>query len=81
MLEEVYYKALENKMKEYYFDNDKIYYRTNEFKADRLILVFIHGVSGSSSSWWTYEKIFENKYNILTYDIRGHGKSKKISEL
>ncbi|MDR3519640.1 MAG: alpha/beta hydrolase [Candidatus Pacebacteria bacterium] len=64
-------------MQEHYLDNDRIYYRTNEFKPDRLTLVFVHGVSGSSSAWMPYEKIFENKYNILTYDIRGHGLSKK----
>jgi len=64
-------------MKEYFFE-DRIYYRTNEFKSDRLTLVFVHGVSGSSSAWLPYEKIFENKYNILTFDIRGHGQSKKL---
>jgi pimeloyl-ACP methyl ester carboxylesterase len=63
-------------MQEHIFE-DRIYYRTNEFKTDRLTLVFAHGVSGSSSAWLPYEKIFENKYNVLTYDIRGHGKSKK----
>ncbi|MEK7471570.1 MAG: alpha/beta hydrolase, partial [Patescibacteria group bacterium] len=63
-------------MKEHIFD-DRIYYRTNDFKPDRLTLVLIHGASGSSSAWWPYEKIFENKYNLLTYDIRGHGMSKK----
>ncbi|OGI68257.1 hypothetical protein A2738_02230 [Candidatus Nomurabacteria bacterium RIFCSPHIGHO2_01_FULL_42_15] len=63
-------------MKEYYFE-DRIYYRTNEFKPERLTLVFVHGVSGSSSAWLPYEKIFEEKYNIVTYDIRGHGMSKK----
>ena len=64
-------------MKEYFFEG-RIYYRTNEFKPDRLTLIFVHGVSGSSSAWFPYEKIFENKYNILTFDIRGHGKSKKL---
>jgi len=63
-------------MKESIFEN-RIYYRINKFKSDRLTLVFIHGISGSSSAWWPYEKILENKYNILTYDIRGHGMSKK----
>ncbi len=58
--------------------NAEIYYRKNEFKPERLTLVFAHGVSGSSSAWLPYEKIFENKYNILTYDIRGHGLSKKF---
>lgn len=65
-------------MKEYFL-KDEIYYRTNIFKSDRLTLVFVHGVSGSCSAWWPYEKIFENKYNVLTYDIRGHGMSKKYS--
>lgn len=64
-------------MKEFYF-KDTIYYRVNEFRSDRLTLVFVHGLSGSSSAWLPYEKIFENKYNILAFDIRGHGKSKKF---
>ena len=63
-------------MKEFYL-KEEIYHRINEFKKDRLTLVFIHGLTGSSSAWIPYEKIFEDKYNILTYDIRGHGKSKK----
>ena len=67
-------------MKEHVFEN-RIYYRTNDFKSDRLTLVFAHGVSGSSSAYWPYEKIFnndyQNKYNIVTYDLRGHGMSKK----
>ncbi len=63
-------------MKEHIFDN-RIYYRKNDWQEGRLTLVFAHGVSGSSSAWWPYEKVFENKYNILTYDLRGHGMSKK----
>lgn len=59
--------------------NNEISYRTNDFSPDRLTLVFVHGVSGSSSAWLPYEKIFESKYNVLTYDIRGHGLSKKRS--
>lgn len=64
-------------MQEHIFE-DRIYYRTNEFRFERPTLVFIHGLSGSSSAWLPYEKIFKNKYNILTFDIRGHGKSKKF---
>ncbi len=63
-------------MTEHIFDN-RIYYRKNDWQPDRLTLVFSHGVSGSSSAWIPYQKIFENKYNLLFYDIRGHGKSKK----
>lgn len=65
-------------MKENYFQQDKIYYRINDFKPDRKTLVFMHGVAGSSSAWLPYEKIFENKYNILIFDMRGHGMSKKF---
>lgn len=65
-------------MIEHIFDN-RIYYRTNDLKSDRLTLVFVHGVSGSCAAWLNYEPIFENKYNILFYDIRGHGYSKKYS--
>lgn len=63
-------------IRESYYKN--IYYKTNNFEPNRPTLVFVHGLSGSSSAWIPYEKIFENKYNILTYDIRGHGKSKKF---
>ena len=64
-------------MKEHFLEEKEIYYRKNTFEPNRPTLVFIHGLSGSSSAWIPYEKIFENKYNILTYDIRGHGMSKK----
>jgi pimeloyl-ACP methyl ester carboxylesterase len=62
-------------MKELYFNENKIYYRINAFKPERLTLVFVHGVSGSSSAWVEYEKMFGSRYNILTFDLRGHGKS------
>ena len=61
-----------------HFLKDQIYYRTNEFKGGRQTLVFMHGVSGSSSAWIPYERIFKDKYNILNFDIRGHGMSKKF---
>ncbi len=62
-------------MKEYYFGNkDKIYYRKNKFMK-RPTIVFIHGLSGSSSAWLPYEKKFEKRYNVLSLDLRGHGKS------
>ncbi len=64
-------------MKESLFEN-KIYYRTNEFKQDKLTLILVHGVCGSSSAWWEYEKRLNDKYNIVSFDIRGHGKSKRF---
>ncbi|MCX6701770.1 MAG: alpha/beta hydrolase [Candidatus Zambryskibacteria bacterium] len=65
-------------MQEFFYKEKGIYYRTNDFKPNRLTLIFIHGVSSSSSAWFEFEEIFGNKYNILTYDLRGHGKSLKF---
>ena len=64
-------------MREYFYTEKGISYRTNDFKPGQLTLVFIHGVSSSSSAWFEFEEIFEKQYNVLTYDIRGHGKSLK----
>lgn len=64
-------------MQEYIYEPKKIYYRTNDFQDGRPTLVFVHGLSGSSSAWAEYEKFFKDDCNILTYDIRGHGKTKK----
>jgi len=58
-----------------YFLNQKIYYRANKFKPNRPTLVFIHGLSGSSSAWRPYEQKFTTEYNIVTFDLRGHGRS------
>ncbi len=64
-------------MKEFVFQERGIAYRKNDFLIGRQTLVFIHGLSGSSSAWFPYEKIFSDKYNLLTLDLRGHGKSDK----
>jgi pimeloyl-ACP methyl ester carboxylesterase len=64
-------------MKEFILSKNKIYYRVNKYKPGRPMLVFVHGLSGSSSAWLKFENRFEKKYNLLTYDLRGHGKSAK----
>lgn len=64
-------------MKEFFFAPRSIYYRTNEFQSGRQTLVFVHGLSGSSSAWLKYEKELEGTFNILSFDLRGHGKSAK----
>ena len=68
-------------MQEYIFQPKKIYYRKNDFRPDCPTLVFIHGISGSSSAWLLYEKKFKDQYNILTFDLRGHGNSWKPKNL
>ena len=63
-------------MEEKYLSNkNKIYYRKNNFNPKKETIIFVHGVSGSSSAWIPYEKKFEKEFNILTFDLRGHGKS------
>lgn len=64
-------------MKEFFFAPKGIYYRTNTFQSERQTIVFVHGLSGSSSAWIPYEKELELKFNILLFDLRGHGKSEK----
>ncbi|MFA6273421.1 MAG: alpha/beta hydrolase [Candidatus Paceibacterota bacterium] len=65
-------------MTEQIFSKNGLYYRMNEFRENQLTLVFIHGLSGSSSAWLPYENFFKDKYNTLSLDLRGHGKSPKF---
>lgn len=64
-------------MTEHFLESCGISYRTNEFVQGRPTLVFVHGLSGSSSAWLSYERMFPESYNLLTFDLRGHGKSRK----
>jgi pimeloyl-ACP methyl ester carboxylesterase len=64
-------------MKEFFFSRKGIYYRTNTFHPNRKTLVFVHGLSGSSSAWAKFEKKFQDTFNIVSFDLRGHGKSEK----
>lgn len=60
------------------FSKRGIYYRINDFGNRKQTIVFIHGLSGSSSAWLEYEKKFTADYNLVAPDLRGHGKSKKF---
>jgi len=40
-------------------------------------LVFLHGLMGYGQNWRSIVREFEHKYQILSYDQRGHGKSFK----
>lgn len=62
-------------MKEYFLPKTGICFRVNDFQAGRKTLVFIHGLTGSASSWFEYEGLLGEDYNILSTDLRGHGKS------
>jgi pimeloyl-ACP methyl ester carboxylesterase len=62
-------------VQEFFLQSRGIAYRTNEIRPDRKTLVFVHGLSGSSSAWYPFEKIFEHEFNVVTLDLRGHGLS------
>src|SRR3989344_4500531 len=62
-------------MKEAFFKERGLYYRMNDVASNGPTLVFIHGLSGSSSAWADYEQAFGADYKILSVDLRGHGMS------
>ena len=64
-------------MKEHFYSDRSIYYRTNDLRPDRTTLVLIHGLSGSSSAWAEFETAWQEEYSVVSMDLRGHGKSLK----
>lgn len=62
-------------MRDSFFAPKKLYYRLNDISPGKPSVVFIHGLSSSSSAWIEYEKKFMDTCNILSVDLRGHGKS------
>ena len=56
------------------YTKEGIYYETNKFRKGRPTLVFVHGLSGSISSWDQFRRM-QGRYNVLFFDLRGHGKS------
>jgi pimeloyl-ACP methyl ester carboxylesterase len=65
---------------EHFFEETGTYYRTNVFVPGRVTLVFVHGISGSSAAWAPYEERLKTQFNLLTYDLRGHGMSRKYTK-
>jgi len=59
------------------YSDKGIYYRYIKISSGRPTLVFIHGFTGSMSAWSGYEDGLEMEYDLLFFDWRGHGKSKK----
>ncbi len=40
-------------------------------------IIFIHGITASGEAWKPQADYFSKKYTVITYDLRGHGKSGK----
>ena len=53
-------------------DDIETYY---EISGNGHPLVFVHGATGSHDNWHPQVKYFSNSYKVITYDVRGHGKS------
>jgi 3-oxoadipate enol-lactonase len=58
-------------------NNTGIYY---EVTGQGEPLLFIHGLASSGRSWKKQVPIFSQKYLVITFDIRGHGRSDKRIE-
>lgn len=57
-----------------HLNNTELYYETTGVGPP---ILFIHGL-GSSSRDWEYQKpFFSNQYQMITFDLRGHGRSAK----
>ena len=59
---------------------EEIYFRKNN-SINGETIIFVHGLSGSSSAWMPYEKKLNKMYNIISLDLRGHGKSFRPKKL
>lgn len=40
-------------------------------------LLFIHGLGSSGRDWWRQVEHFADSYRVITFDVRGHGRSEK----
>lgn len=54
-----------------------LHYTIHSNSEFRPWVTFIHGAGGSSSIWYKQVRVFQQHFNVLLIDLRGHGKSKK----
>jgi pimeloyl-ACP methyl ester carboxylesterase len=52
-------------------NNINLYYEVN---GEGQPLVFIHGLGSSSRDWGNQVQAFSKSYQVITYDLRGHGR-------
>lgn len=57
-----------------------IYHRKFIQPKSKTWVVFVHGAGGSNAVWFRQLKEFKKHFNVLLVDLRGHGKSKPVSE-
>ena len=55
-------------------DDIDLYY---EVVGEGAPLLFVHGLGSSSRDWEEQVDFFANRYRVIVFDVRGHGKSGK----
>jgi 3-oxoadipate enol-lactonase len=55
-------------------NNIELYY---EIAGEGEALVLIHGLGSSTHDWESQTSVFAKKYQVITFDLRGHGQSAK----
>lgn len=56
-----------------------LHYRTYNNPDTKEWVTLIHGAGGSSSIWYKQIKTYRQNFNVLLIDLRGHGKSTRIT--
>jgi len=56
-----------------------LHYKTYEHSSTAEWVTFVHGAGGSSSIWFKQIKAFQQYFNVLLIDLRGHGNSKGLN--
>lgn len=54
-----------------------LHYRLYKSTSAKPWVTLIHGAGGSSSIWYKQIKQYRKQFNVLSIDLRGHGRSKK----
>jgi pimeloyl-ACP methyl ester carboxylesterase len=49
-------------------------------EGEGLPLVFLHGLGGNASNWLYQRNYFKNRYQVISVDLPGHGKSLDLVE-
>ncbi len=58
-----------------------LHYKTFINSPESDWVVFIHGAGGSSAIWHKQVRSYQDYFNVLLVDLRGHGRSKEMSTM
>lgn len=58
-----------------------LHHRTYHHAPDADWVVLVHGAGGSSAIWYRQVRVFQQHFNVLLVDLRGHGGSNGIAAI